>query len=141
MSDEGRVRWERDGRVLKITIDNPAKKNAFSPEMMQQLSQALTELDRADELWAGVVCAEGDHFVPDGAQRLPCAFRRRSAGAPRDGPAGGESHGVHGSRAGATDGGKLHGAIFQQGVEHAPGECTMRAAALQCEVEELHAKR
>ena len=63
MSDEGRVRWERDGRVLKITIDNPAKKNAFSPEMMQQLSQALTELDRADELWAGVVCAEGDHFT------------------------------------------------------------------------------
>ena len=63
MSDEGRVRWERDGRVLKITIDNPAKKNAFSPEMMQQLSQALTELDRDDELWAGVVCAEGDHFT------------------------------------------------------------------------------
>ncbi|MCE3289716.1 MAG: enoyl-CoA hydratase [Caulobacter sp.] len=63
MSDEGRVRWERDGRVLKITIDNPAKKNAFSPDMMQQLSQALTELDRTDDLWAGVVCAEGDHFT------------------------------------------------------------------------------
>lgn len=63
MSAEGEVRWERHDRVLKITIANAAKKNAFSPEMMQQLSQALTELDRDDDLWAGVVCAEGDHFT------------------------------------------------------------------------------
>ncbi len=59
----GRVRSEMQGRVLKITIDNAAKKNAFSPEMMQELSDALTELDRNDGLWAGVICAEGDHFT------------------------------------------------------------------------------
>ncbi|NCA02729.1 MAG: enoyl-CoA hydratase, partial [Sphingomonadaceae bacterium] len=28
---EGYVRHERDGRILRITIDNPAKKNSFSP--------------------------------------------------------------------------------------------------------------
>jgi len=50
-------------RVLKITIDNAAKKNAFVPEMMEQLSDALTELDRNDQLWAGVLCAAGDHFT------------------------------------------------------------------------------
>lgn len=63
MSTEGRVARERVGRILKITIQNAAKRNAFSPEMMSQLSDALTELDADGDLWAGVVCAEGDHFT------------------------------------------------------------------------------
>ena len=60
---EGRVRSERHGRILKITIDNPAKKNAFVPEMMAQLAAAMTELDRDPDLWVGVLCAEGDNFT------------------------------------------------------------------------------
>jgi enoyl-CoA hydratase len=60
---EGRVRSERHDHVLKIIIDNPAKKNAFVPEMMAQLSAAMTYLDRDPELWVGVLCAEGDHFT------------------------------------------------------------------------------
>jgi enoyl-CoA hydratase/carnithine racemase len=60
---EGRVRSERLGHILKIVIDNPAKKNAFVPEMMAQLSAAMTELDRDPDLWVGVLCAEGDHFT------------------------------------------------------------------------------
>jgi len=59
----GRVRAERHDRILKVVIDNPAKKNAFSPEMMLELSNALTELDRDDGLWAGVICAEGENFT------------------------------------------------------------------------------
>ncbi len=59
----GRVRQERHGRVLKIVLDNPAKMNAFSPEMMEELSAAFTVLDRDDDLWAGVLCAEGKHFT------------------------------------------------------------------------------
>ena len=36
MSDTpaGQVRHERHGHILKIIIDNPAKRNAFDPEMM-----------------------------------------------------------------------------------------------------------
>jgi enoyl-CoA hydratase/carnithine racemase len=60
---EGRVRSERYGHVLKIVIDNPAKKNAFVPEMMTQLAASMTELDRDPELWVGVLCAEGDNFT------------------------------------------------------------------------------
>jgi len=60
---EGRVRSERDGHILKIVIDKPAKKNAFTPEMMAQLSAAMTELDRDPQLWVGVLCAEGDNFT------------------------------------------------------------------------------
>jgi enoyl-CoA hydratase/carnithine racemase len=60
---EPRVTHERLGHILKITIDNPAKKNAFIPEMMQQLSEALTLLDAEPDLWVGVLCAAGEHFT------------------------------------------------------------------------------
>jgi enoyl-CoA hydratase/carnithine racemase len=60
---EGRVRTERHDHILKIVIDNPAKKNAFVPEMMTQLAAAMTELDRDPGLWVGVLCAEGDNFT------------------------------------------------------------------------------
>ncbi len=59
----GQVRHQTIGHVLKITIDNPVKKNAFDPDMMLQLSDALTLLERDDDLWVGVLCAEGDHFT------------------------------------------------------------------------------
>src|SRR5579872_1589489 len=59
----GQVRHEREGHILKVIIDNPAKRNAFDPEMMAQLSDALTLLDRDDELWVGVLCAVGDNFT------------------------------------------------------------------------------
>ena len=59
----GSVHYERHGHVLKIIIDNPRKKNAFSPEMMMELAHALTLLDEDRELWAGVVCAMGEHFT------------------------------------------------------------------------------
>ena len=59
----GRVRHETHGHILKIVIDNAAKRNAFTPDMMQELSAALTHLERSEDLWAGVVCAEGEHFT------------------------------------------------------------------------------
>src|SRR5262245_23336368 len=62
-STEGRVFSERHDHILKIVIDNPAKKNAFSPEMMAQLSDAMTLLDRDADLWVGVLCAAGDNFT------------------------------------------------------------------------------
>ena len=45
-STEGRVYFERHHHILKVVIDNPSKKNAFSPEMMAQLSDAYTLLKR-----------------------------------------------------------------------------------------------
>jgi enoyl-CoA hydratase/carnithine racemase len=57
------VRHERHGHILKIVIDNRAKKNAFVPEMMAQLSDALTLLNDDPDLWCGVLCAEGENFT------------------------------------------------------------------------------
>lgn len=66
MSDSnapGRVTHERNDHILKITIDNPKKRNAFSPEMMHQLSDALTLLNNDSTLWVGVLCANGGDFT------------------------------------------------------------------------------
>src|SRR5882724_12351655 len=63
MSAEGKIRSETHDRIFKIIIDNPAKKNAFSPQMMEQLSDALTELHESETLWVGVICAEGKDFT------------------------------------------------------------------------------
>ena len=59
----GQIRTEVHGHVLKIVIDNVAKKNSFSPQMMEQMSDALTLLDRTADYWVGVVCADGNDFT------------------------------------------------------------------------------
>ena len=59
----GQIRTEVHGHVLKIVIDNAAKKNSFSPQMMAQMSDAVTLLHNTDEYWVGVVCAEGSDFT------------------------------------------------------------------------------
>jgi enoyl-CoA hydratase len=63
MADDGmgEVRTRVDGRVLAIEVDREAKRNAFTPQMMAQLSEALTRLDAEDALWVGVVTFAGDH--------------------------------------------------------------------------------
>jgi enoyl-CoA hydratase len=63
MSTEGCIRTEAHDHIFRIIIDNPKKKNAFSPRMMEQLSDALTELHNNDAYWVGVVCAEGKDFT------------------------------------------------------------------------------
>lgn len=59
----GEVRTERDGHILVITIDNQARKNSFTPEMMGQLSDALTLLHNDADLWVGVLTAAGPDFT------------------------------------------------------------------------------
>jgi enoyl-CoA hydratase/carnithine racemase len=57
----GTVRTEVDGRIVRIVVDNTAKKNAFTPEMMALLSDAFTAFDRNDDQWVAVLCFAGDH--------------------------------------------------------------------------------
>ena len=55
------VRMTIDGHVAVITLDNVAKKNAITPELMLQLSQRLTEFDNNDDLWVAVLDPAGEH--------------------------------------------------------------------------------
>ena len=64
MTDETaapQVRMSVQDHVCVISLDNPAKKNAITPEMMQQLSQHLTAFDDDDELWVAVLDPTGEH--------------------------------------------------------------------------------
>jgi len=57
----GTVRTEVDGRIFKIVVDNVAKKNAFTPDMMAELSNAFTAFDGDDALWVAVLAFAGEH--------------------------------------------------------------------------------
>ena len=94
------VRTETDGHVLKIVVDNMAKRNAFTPDMMARLSDAFTAFDRDDEQWVAVLSFAGEHttagldmprfFGPTREQRDspagnvdPFALKRRRGGRSR----------------------------------------------------------
>lgn len=61
LNNAGVVTMRTDGHICIITVDNVAKKNAYSPEMMEQLSQHLTTFDDDDSLWVAVLCSAGEH--------------------------------------------------------------------------------
>lgn len=60
-SSSGQVTMQTDGRIAVITVDNQAKRNAYTPEMMDQLEDHLTAFDEDDELWVAVFCSAGEH--------------------------------------------------------------------------------
>jgi enoyl-CoA hydratase len=82
----GEVRAEVvDEHLLVLTVDRVAKKNAFTPKMMEELGAALTRLDEDPDLFVGVLTFAGDHTTA--GLEMPLFF-----GADADGPrAGGDS--------------------------------------------------
>lgn len=65
MNDDSRdplVTQERDGHVLLIGLNRPAKRNAFITDMLQELGKAYYLLEHDRELRCGVLFAHGDHF-------------------------------------------------------------------------------
>lgn len=57
------VSLERDGHVLLIGLNRPAKRNAFNVAMLTDLSRAYGLLESDDTLRAGVLFAHGEHFT------------------------------------------------------------------------------
>jgi enoyl-CoA hydratase/carnithine racemase len=57
-----RVRATRDGAVLVLTLDRPAKKNALTGAMYGALADGLEELAADDALRAGVLTGAGSDF-------------------------------------------------------------------------------
>ncbi|WP_439520399.1 crotonase/enoyl-CoA hydratase family protein [Hydrogenophaga sp.] len=60
---EGRILTEVRGHILLMGIDRPAKRNGFTPAMLQALAEAYTRLDDDPALRVGVLHAMGDHFT------------------------------------------------------------------------------
>lgn len=57
------VTVERDDHVLLMGLNRPAKRNAFTRQMLNELSAAYGLLESDDNLWCGVLFAHGDHFT------------------------------------------------------------------------------
>jgi enoyl-CoA hydratase len=60
---EQAVTVERDGHVLLMGLNRPAKRNAFNLAMIEQLSRAYHELETNPEIRCGVLFAHGEHFT------------------------------------------------------------------------------
>lgn len=54
---------ETDGHVLKIGINRPEKKNAFTLDMIHALGQAYAQLDKDENLRVGLVYSTGSSFT------------------------------------------------------------------------------
>src|SRR5690625_1856525 len=77
----GQVHWEDEGNVCIITIDNVRKKNAYSPEMMDQLAQYLTDFEENDDLWVGIICSAGEDTTA--GLDMPTFFGPKATAKPR----------------------------------------------------------
>ncbi len=75
---DGTVNTSLDGHVMTIHVDREDKMNGFTPEMFEQLADAMTALENTDEAWAGLLTFAGKHTTA--GLDLP-----RFAGSMRDG--------------------------------------------------------
>jgi enoyl-CoA hydratase/carnithine racemase len=57
-----RVGTRRVGRVLIVSMERGAKRNAIDRAMADELDEALNQLDDDDQLWAGVLTGSADVF-------------------------------------------------------------------------------
>jgi enoyl-CoA hydratase len=57
------ITTERRGDIWLMGLHRPAKRNAFTRAMLDELGSAYTELDRDPDLRCGVLFAHGDHFT------------------------------------------------------------------------------
>ncbi|AWK86852.1 oxepin-CoA hydrolase, alternative type [Azospirillum thermophilum] len=64
--DTGRMDVERRGRVLVLTMDDPATRNALGPRMMARGREALDEAVQSEEIGAIVLTGAGGAFSSGG---------------------------------------------------------------------------
>jgi enoyl-CoA hydratase len=53
---------EQEGHVLTVTLNRPEAKNAFTPQMLLGMYRAWRRLDEDDNLYCGILTANGDTF-------------------------------------------------------------------------------
>ena len=63
MNEQQTVTIERRGHVLLMGLNRPARRNAFTLRMFEELALAYGQLERDPDLRCGVLHAHGDHFT------------------------------------------------------------------------------
>jgi enoyl-CoA hydratase/carnithine racemase len=65
--DDGRIRFDQDGRVGVLTLDRPAKLNAATRAMSAELLELIPRIDADPEIRAVVVTGAGDRAFSVGS--------------------------------------------------------------------------
>ena len=65
MSDQ-HLAFERDGDVVILTMNNPRRKNALTPEMITLMAQAWDEIDSDDGIRVAILTGHGDSYCVGG---------------------------------------------------------------------------
>ena len=65
MSDQ-QLTFERDGEIVVLTMNNPRRKNALTPEMIALMSQAWDEIDADDCIRVAILTGYGDSYCVGG---------------------------------------------------------------------------
>jgi enoyl-CoA hydratase len=65
MSEEHLI-FERDGDVVILTMNNPRRKNALTPEMITLMAQAWDEIDSDDGIRVAILTGQGDSYCVGG---------------------------------------------------------------------------
>ena len=63
MTTEQKISVEKRGHILLIGLNRPAKRNAFDIQMLKELADAYTLLEKSEELRCGVLFAHGEMFT------------------------------------------------------------------------------
>ena len=59
--------YEKKGKVTYITLNRPQARNAFDPETVKEMSDALVDFRDDDDLWVGIITGIGDKAFAAGA--------------------------------------------------------------------------
>ena len=64
--DDQHLVFERDGDVAILTMNNPRRKNALTPDMITLMAQAWDEIDSDDGIRAAILTGAGDSYCVGG---------------------------------------------------------------------------
>ena len=57
------VTLRREGRVLVVGLNRPAKRNSFTRQLLRDLATAYGVIEDDPDVWCGLVHGEGDHLT------------------------------------------------------------------------------
>lgn len=84
MTNDQHVRYEADGAVVRVTLDRPDARNAYSEAMCEQLVAALDRADRDDAVRCVVITGAGAAFHAGGDVKTMKARSGMFAGDPAE---------------------------------------------------------
>lgn len=65
-ADQPHLKFERDGNVVVLTMNNPQRRNALTPSMITLMAQAWDEIDFNPDIRVAILTGEGSSYCVGG---------------------------------------------------------------------------